>query len=264
MGQKKEIRKRERREAAERAKRIETNLKAANATETNLLADLETSVTFDYERQQGETTEGSKRKAHISYYSSPLPKNLHRDCMELFERNMGDMYRSSSWGLNLKEKDDDFRHKNARFLVVTDAQIIDGDETKPDPTVLAFSHFRFEGNDEDKPTEEVLYLYEIQVNEIARRCGLGRRLMSIMETIAMRANMRCVMLTVFKKNQSAMDFYLHKMKYTIDESSPNSQACCLPRSSLGYAIASITTKFEGGSVDYEILSKRVSKSELTS
>jgi GNAT superfamily N-acetyltransferase len=175
------------------------------------------------------------------------------------------MYRSSSWGLSLKEKVEEFRHKNARFLLVTDTQIVVGeDEAKNNQTVLAFSHFRFEGNYEDKPTEEVLYLYELQVNVIARRCGLGRRLMSIMETIAMRANMLCVMLTVFKKNQSAMDFYLNKMKYTIDDSSPSSQACCIPRSNIWYAIISITSNFEGGSVDYEILTKRVSRSELTS
>jgi ribosomal protein S18 acetylase RimI-like enzyme len=230
MGRKQEIRKREQREAAERAKRIETNLQAVNNTARNLLAGLEPFITFDYERQQEENVDAFKRKAHISFYSSPLPDNLHRDCMELFERNMGDMYRSSIWGLNLEEKDEEFRHKNARFLVVTDA--VD------EHCVLAFSHFRFEVNDDDEPTEEVIYLYEIQVNEIARRCGLGQRLMSIMELIAMRANMRCVILTVFKKNLSAMDFYLNKMKYTIDESSPSN--------------------FEEDT-DYEILSKRVSK-----
>eukprot|EP00978_Attheya_sp_CCMP212_P008712 scaffold20442_cov51-Attheya_sp.AAC.1 len=113
MGFTQEIQKREQREAAERAKRIETNLQAANATDRNLLSGLEPFVTFDYERQQDENVDAFKRKAHISFYSSPLPDNLHRDCMELFERNMGDMYRSSIWGLNMEEKDEEFRHKDA-------------------------------------------------------------------------------------------------------------------------------------------------------
>ena len=89
------------------------------------------------------------------------------------------------------------------------------------------------------PTEEVLYLYEIQIDEHSRRCGLGLHLMTMIEHIASRANMQCIKLTVFKSNKNAMDFYLKKMKYCIDASSPSK----------------LKTK---NKIEYEILSKRIS------
>ena len=104
---------------------------------------------------------------------------------------------------------------------------------------MAFVHFRFEPNDDEKPTEEVLYVYEIQVSDRAQRSGLGKRLMNIMELVALKNGMQKVMLTVFKMNGGAMKFYREKMKYAIDESSPSN--------------------FDGEVADYEILSKVVGK-----
>ena len=159
---------------------------------------------------------------------------------------MSDMYEASSWGLDLDEKSSELRHETARFLIVeaaTDAGGASDTSTNDDGTakrdVLAFVHFRFEPNDDEKPTEEVLYVYEIQVSDRAQRSGLGRRLMNIMELVANKNGMRKVMLTVFKMNGGAMKFYREKMKYAIDESSPSN--------------------FDGEVADYEILSKVVGK-----
>lgn len=236
-------------------KRIEHNISKAEAL-TNplqtlqLLASFETTEKYDSSSSGGETSH-PKRKFRFQFYRAPLPSDLHDACMNLFEENMGEFYRSSSWGLDLDEKTDELRHESARFLIVTqdDDDISSSlnttsDASSPNNTkmrsssrakICAFSHFRFEVNDDDFPTEEVLYVYEIQVSPDLQKCGIGKRCMSIMELIALQANMRRVMLTAFKSNQGAMKFYIDKMKYGIDSSSPSN--------------------FDGEEVDYEILSK---------
>ena len=182
-----------------------------------------------------------KVPVQVSFHSSPLPVDLHDACLDLFKANMSDMYQASSWGLDLEEKSSELRHETARFLVVEAATDTDGAGASSGArrNVLAFVHFRFEPNDEEKPTEEVLYFYEIQVSDKAQRSGLGKRLMNIMELVAHKNGMQKVMLTVFKMNGGAMKFYLDKMKYGVDESSPSN--------------------FDGEPADYEILSKVVGK-----
>ncbi len=183
----------------------------------------------------------NKVPVQVSFHSSPLPVDLHDACLDLFKANMSDMYQASSWGLDLEEKSSELRHEAARFLVVEAATDTDGAGASngAERNVLAFVHFRFEPNDEEKPTEEVLYVYEIQVADKAQRSGLGKRLMNIMELLAHKNGMQKVMLTVFKMNGGAMKFYLDKMKYGVDESSPSN--------------------FDGELADYEILSKVVGK-----
>lgn len=164
----------------------------------------------------------------IRYEQSPLAQSSQRQCLDLFEANMGEMYRKSEWGLDMKEKQDEFQHENAKFLLVSSTD-------NPD-TILAFSHFRFDTNDDEDPTEAVLYVYEIQVSSKLKRAGLGRRIMTILELVARQAGLHKTMLTVFKSNNAAWNFYTKKLKYTVDDISPSNY---------------------GEQVDYEILSKRV-------
>ena len=42
-----------------------------------------------------------------------------------------------------------------------------------------------------------------------------------LELVALRQKMEWVMLTVFKENKSSMHFFMEKMKYAIDETSPS-------------------------------------------
>mmetsp|Transcript_22259 Transcript_22259/g.65946 ORF Transcript_22259/g.65946 Transcript_22259/m.65946 type:complete len:267 (-) Transcript_22259:575-1375(-) len=248
--------------------RVEGSLKAANALDNpiegldsflsfDLLADTKSgSLGRDADNSDANATAGSvqSRHAKIRSYRSPLPNEIQMECMSLFEQNMGDMYKASSWGLDLKKKEEELRHKRARFLIVTeeedDCKEEKGSDSEAEVSpassheggqktrVLAFCHFRFVPDDDERPKEEVLYLFEIQVHASAQRCGMGRRLMSLMEIVALRIGMRKVMLTVFKSNKSAMGFYLEKMKYVVDDSSPS--------------------KF-GEDADYEILSKKTQK-----
>lgn len=195
--------------------RIKARLAAANAME-NPLSGLESFLSIKVDTAF----------LTIKFKPSPLPGMLRKQCLDLFERNMGDMYRQSDWGLNMTEKEEELSHENARFLIVSN-------ETSD---LIAFAHFRFDVNDDDDPTEEVLYVYELQVDKSARRCGLGQRIMSILELVARKAQMKKSMLTVFKNNEAALTFYTLKMKYKVDEISPS---------------------MYGQDTDYEILSKQV-------
>jgi ribosomal protein S18 acetylase RimI-like enzyme len=171
-----------------------------------------------------------KSSAELAVSCIPVPNTLLDQCLNLFECNMGDQYRASSWGLDMDAKRQEFQDKKARFLVVTNSNADAGSEGH---LLVAFVHFRFCYDDDDSPEETVLYVYEIQVHDKFRRMGLGGRLMGLVESIAMAADLPKVMLTVFK-NSPALEFYMRKLSYTIDKCSPSQH---------------------GESTDYEILSK---------
>mmetsp|Transcript_17059 Transcript_17059/g.38962 ORF Transcript_17059/g.38962 Transcript_17059/m.38962 type:complete len:223 (+) Transcript_17059:122-790(+) len=158
--------------------------------------------------------------------SQQIAEKRYKDCLALFETNMGEMYKNSSWGLDMEQKSAELRHDKARFLFAIDYE----------ETLAGFVHFRFEYDDEESPTCAVLYVYEIQIESAYRRCGVGKRLMRIAERIAREQSMTKVMLTVFKNNNQAMAFYTKTLSYDVDESSPS--------------------KF-GENVDYDILSLKL-------
>ena len=78
---------------------------------------------------------------------------------------------------------------------------------------MAFVHFRYEMDHED----EVLYVYEIQLEESARRKGLGKFMMMVLELLSHKADMRKIMLTCFRHNLAARNFFKRAMKYERDE-----------------------------------------------
>eukprot|EP00587_Corethron_hystrix_P012672 CAMPEP_0113302658 /NCGR_PEP_ID=MMETSP0010_2-20120614/3393_1 /TAXON_ID=216773 ORGANISM="Corethron hystrix, Strain 308" /NCGR_SAMPLE_ID=MMETSP0010_2 /ASSEMBLY_ACC=CAM_ASM_000155 /LENGTH=161 /DNA_ID=CAMNT_0000156513 /DNA_START=124 /DNA_END=609 /DNA_ORIENTATION=+ /assembly_acc=CAM_ASM_000155 len=156
-----------------------------------------------------------------------MTEYFRASCYTIFTTNMRGMYEDSSWGFDEEKKMQELRHNGARFLTVVN----EGDINEK---VLAFSHYRFEWDNDEEPSCPVLYVYEIHVSSEAQRYGIGRRLMTIMEMTALQCKMKKVILTVFKKNLSAMRFYRERMKYGVDESSPS----CY-----------------GEEADYEILSK---------
>eukprot|EP00943_MAST-04B_sp_MAST-4B-sp1_P001295 g1295.t1 len=126
---------------------------------------------------------------------------------DVLKDNMKQMYDKSGWGWSDRKKMNEHTDPSARFLV---ARNIQGE-------VIGFTQFRFliEKN------YEVLYIYELQVAMNGRRCGLGRHMMQICELMARKNEMKFVMLTVFKNNAAAMNFYRNKMKYELDEISPS-------------------------------------------
>lgn len=164
---------------------------------------------------------GGLERCQLRFEAAPsskvLPPTFLEKALVLFETNMGELYRKSSWGLDMESKRDELEHRKARFLFLRRTIMDNTDE------LVAFVHFRFEMDDEDSPQCVVLYVYEIQVAANFRKQGIGQRLMSLVEHIARFNEMDKVLLTVFKSNNSAMDFYKNRLGYLEDESSPNDE-----------------------------------------
>jgi ribosomal protein S18 acetylase RimI-like enzyme len=166
-----------------------------------------------------------------SEWQQPIDNSslLIKECWNLFEANMGDWYRNSSWGLDQEAKIDEWKHEDARFLFVQrQQQRTEGrvQENENSIGLVAFVHFRIcyddDDDDEGDPERVVLYLYEIQVAESVRRRGVGQILMHLLEDICRdAAQLDTLLLTVFRNNTMAMQFYREKLKYQIDTSSPH-------------------------------------------
>ena len=91
--------------------------------------------------------------------------------IDLLEKNMKKLYEESDWGWNAKNKSDELLDESAWYLLAE----------KPDGTIVGFSHFRFDMDYDD----EVLYVYEIQIDPSFQRKGLGRFMMQVLELLGM-------------------------------------------------------------------------------
>lgn len=127
--------------------------------------------------------------------------------MDLITRNMKALYEQSEWGWKTSSKKEEMLDDRAWYLIARDAE---------SGTPLAFSHFRFDMDYDD----EVLYVYEIQLEEGTKRKGLGRFMMQVLELLAFRNDMRKIMVTIFKHNPAAQKFFKEALKYEIDETCP--------------------------------------------
>ncbi|KAI1305296.1 N-alpha-acetyltransferase 40 [Halotydeus destructor] len=127
----------------------------------------------------------------------------------LTEDMMKEYYDKSESAWNKKSKEKEFRSETARILLVRDSS------TKH---LVAFVHFRFELDDEQK--FPVVYCYEIQMSKDVQRKGLGRHLMASLVAIGSRFKMNKVMITCFKHNIDAFTFY-EKLGYVVDVASPS-------------------------------------------
>jgi len=127
---------------------------------------------------------------------------------QLTKNNMQTLYEASEWGWNDEEKRKEMTDKKAWYLIVRDK--VDHEQR------LALVNFRFDVEDDYR----VLYCYEIQLCEKVRRKGLGKFLMQILELIAFKTGMQKVMLTVFRHNVASHQFFVNKLKYIEDDTSP--------------------------------------------
>jgi ribosomal protein S18 acetylase RimI-like enzyme len=133
------------------------------------------------------------------------------DVFALFEANMKEMY-DKTWGWNKDDKIKELFAPTSTFLIIQD----DVNNNK----VVAFTMFRFEWDDEEEPEYPVLYCYELQISDECQGKGIGKRLMELLVQFQKACLMRKVMLTCFKINTLAMNFYL-KNGFYIDEYSPS-------------------------------------------
>ncbi|XP_046848879.1 N-alpha-acetyltransferase 40-like isoform X2 [Xenia sp. Carnegie-2017] len=125
---------------------------------------------------------------------------------QLTKTNMQVLYEKSSWGWNDKKKHEEMSEDNAWYLIAADEN----------GKSVGLSHFRFDLDND----VEVLYCYEIQLDKSVRNRGLGKFLMQILQLLAHRYKMKKVMVTVFKDNEKAMDFFTKLLKFENDETSP--------------------------------------------
>jgi len=128
--------------------------------------------------------------------------------MDLITRNMKALYEESDWGWKTANKEEEMFDDRAWYLLARDME--DGGK------LLGFSHFRFDMDYDD----EVLYVYEIQLEDCIRRKGLGKFMMQVLEIMAFKADMRKIMVTIFKHNPGAQKFFKEALKYEIDETCP--------------------------------------------
>lgn len=139
--------------------------------------------------KEGEHQKENPLRFQVTFHKSPLPRKLHKQCMTIFQENMSSLYQTSSWGLDLDAKSKEFLHPDARFLIIQ-PMLLHDDKKKKVQKICAFSHFRFEPNREIDPTEEIMYVYEIQVDSSYQKFGIGGFCMKTMEQIAIQTEMR--------------------------------------------------------------------------
>jgi len=125
---------------------------------------------------------------------------------KLLRDNMKAMYQKAEWGWNEANKKTELFEDVAWYLIAR----------QEDGTPVAFAHFRFDMDFDD----DVLYCYEIQLEESLRRKGIGKVMMKVLELIMNKNELVKIMLTVFKHNEAATDFFKKCLKYDIDETCP--------------------------------------------
>jgi N-alpha-acetyltransferase 40 len=144
--------------------------------------------------------------------SNDLGKKQKDFIMDTLRENMKEMYIASGWGWNESDKRKEVFSSKSRFLTLAPLQ---------DPfEIKAYVIFRFEWDDEDEPEYPVAYCYELQVSVSFQKKGAGKVLMDILHNIAKFYKMKKTLLTVFKCNTAAINFY-NKNSYVIDNSSPS-------------------------------------------
>ena len=164
------------------------------------------------------------------YTAASMPETEHQFCFELLKRNMKQMRLDAvdgagvPWGWKEAEEKATLRGEDALFLLLRPAAAAapaDGSPTSvvaPEPAApTGFVMFKWELEGDCT----VLYVYELQLAPAARGNGLGKFVMQLLELMATKHKMQFMMLTVFKINDGAMRFYLDKLKYSVDETSPS-------------------------------------------
>ncbi|XP_019853278.1 PREDICTED: N-alpha-acetyltransferase 40-like [Amphimedon queenslandica] len=188
--------------------------------------------------------------AKISYGS---PANTSPDDLQwmfqLLKDNMEEIYRSNDFRWKDREKFEELSHESSRYLIARDAI-----SEKP----LGFVSLRFDLDDD----VDVVYCYEIQLSVDARRKGLGKFLMQLLELIGHKANMTKIVLTVFKDNLASNHFFREKLRYKEDDTSPLFFDPMNP-DDYTYSIISKELLLGGGKVDKQIKKTAAPETVLT-
>mmetsp|Transcript_30986 Transcript_30986/g.29598 ORF Transcript_30986/g.29598 Transcript_30986/m.29598 type:complete len:217 (-) Transcript_30986:83-733(-) len=140
----------------------------------------------------------------------------------ILEENMKTWY-EKTWGWKQTEKKKEIFQSDSRFLCIYEApeSVNSSNREVANKRLVAFAMFRFEWDDEDEPEHPVLFCYEVQIRQDYQGLKIGRFMMDQLLKISSHWKMWKVLLTCFKINKPAMDFYF-KIGFGIDTNSPSS------------------------------------------
>lgn len=135
------------------------------------------------------------------------------------ERTSAADYKASVDGWNPLKKRREMRLLDLRYLLLAREGLIEEGHTEEERglgrPVEGFLSFMLTWED----GVEVIYCYEIHLEERVRGSGVGKRLMGLLEEVGRKAQVEKAMLTVFKSNEKAVRFY-ERLGYVVDEFSP--------------------------------------------
>jgi len=164
--------------------------------------------------------------------AASMKPHVLEDCYQLVNKTSSAHYAASSRGWHPAKKREEMRLLDLKYVLPRRTAAMGRDGEGDVGGFLSFMLTYEDG-------VEVIYCYEIHIEELHRGNGLGRDLMGQMEEVGREAGVRKAMLTVFKGNGEARRFY-GGLGYEVDEFSPRPK------------------KLRGGrdrEVDYIILSK---------
>eukprot|EP01041_Mallomonas_annulata_P001329 gene1329-2558_t len=161
---------------------------------------------------EGLATPTGQMFALLSNKASNLSESRKFEIFSLLENNMRAHY-EKAWGWDKEGKWKEMFAINSHYLLVLDNSLDGGD-------LVGFVHYQFTWDDEDEPEFPVLFCFELQLDIKYQKLGIGRELMSMLTTIASHWHMNKTMLTCFKSNIEAMQFY-RKIGFNIDKNSPS-------------------------------------------
>ncbi|KAL8726734.1 MAG: hypothetical protein Q9166_006529 [cf. Caloplaca sp. 2 TL-2023] len=148
-------------------------------------------------------TESSYTVTCESSYS--ITANDFERCFGLVHSSSAHVYAASSIGWSPSKKRKEMKLPDLRYLLLYDSTTC----------IRGFLSFMLTYED----GHEVVYCYELHLDPAVQRRGIGKHLMSLMETVGKRAGIEKSMLTVFVTNDTAMRFY-EKLGYSEDKFSP--------------------------------------------
>lgn len=173
---------------------------------------------------------GCSLKFELVQSGAELEKTEIDACINLVEKTAGHDYRASSIGWNPRKKKEEMTDREMMYLLVRAADTSEqalGTEMlgkiKPERSdigkLMGFISFMFTNDDPPYLDRDVVYIYEIHLDDHLRGRGLGSNLIQFVEHVANHCGISKTMLTVFTANKGARSLY-ERLGYSKDECSP--------------------------------------------
>ncbi|KAK5263553.1 N alpha-acetyl-transferase, partial [Exophiala xenobiotica] len=144
------------------------------------------------------------RLGSLQVAASDISPGYLEACLRLIETTSGEDYKHSEIKWSPSKKRKEMKLPDMKYILLTDQDRVIG--------FISFMVTYEDGN-------EVVYIYEIHFSPDWQGKGLGRKLMDVVEVIGRNVGVTKVMLTVFKANERAVQWYT-RLGYAEDEFSP--------------------------------------------